>query len=191
MSSRWIEGCSRGLGCPLRRSIRLAHVCSPTSKTQLSLFFSFSARPPITFFADRRLFLNCNLRGAALRLCQLGIKIAGPSVSVCFHPINPQFFPQCCCSIYLFDSDFHASMHWRGRWWETCVVFILCTVMSEAAMAYWLCLCARRNSDSEMNGKAGGRGPSNKASETNSNANNVSMVSEMTSDPQNHTRVSI
>ncbi|XP_056591259.1 pleckstrin homology domain-containing family A member 6 isoform X6 [Triplophysa dalaica] len=44
------------------------------------------------------------------------------------------------------------------------------------------------NSDSEMNGKAGGRGPSNKASETNSNANNFSMVSEMTSDPQNHTR---
>ncbi|XP_057217385.1 pleckstrin homology domain-containing family A member 6 isoform X14 [Triplophysa rosa] len=44
------------------------------------------------------------------------------------------------------------------------------------------------NSDSEMNGKAGGRGPSNKASETNSNANNVSMVSEMTSDSQSHTR---
>ncbi|KAK7119465.1 hypothetical protein R3I94_021340 [Phoxinus phoxinus] len=41
-------------------------------------------------------------------------------------------------------------------------------------------------SDSEMNGKAGGRGPVNKASEANSNANNISMVSEMPPDSQNH-----
>ncbi|KAK7119463.1 hypothetical protein R3I94_021340 [Phoxinus phoxinus] len=43
-------------------------------------------------------------------------------------------------------------------------------------------------SDSEMNGKAGGRGPVNKASEANSNANNISMVSEMPPDSQNHVR---
>ncbi|KAK7127805.1 hypothetical protein R3I93_020405 [Phoxinus phoxinus] len=41
-------------------------------------------------------------------------------------------------------------------------------------------------SDSEMNGKAGGRGPVNKASEANTNANNISMVSEMPPDSQNH-----
>ncbi|XP_056125815.1 pleckstrin homology domain-containing family A member 6 isoform X4 [Rhinichthys klamathensis goyatoka] len=44
------------------------------------------------------------------------------------------------------------------------------------------------SSDSEMNGKAGGRGPVNKASEANCNANNISMVSEMPPDSQNHTR---
>ncbi|XDV51659.1 hypothetical protein PO909_020501 [Leuciscus waleckii] len=44
------------------------------------------------------------------------------------------------------------------------------------------------SSDSEMNGKAGGRGPVNKASEANSNANNISMVSEMPPDSQNHAR---
>ncbi|XP_048029563.1 pleckstrin homology domain-containing family A member 6 isoform X2 [Megalobrama amblycephala] len=44
------------------------------------------------------------------------------------------------------------------------------------------------SSDSEMNGKAGGRGPVNKASEANSNANNLSMVSEMPPDSQNHAR---
>ncbi|KAK7127802.1 hypothetical protein R3I93_020405 [Phoxinus phoxinus] len=43
-------------------------------------------------------------------------------------------------------------------------------------------------SDSEMNGKAGGRGPVNKASEANTNANNISMVSEMPPDSQNHVR---
>ncbi|XP_043108056.1 pleckstrin homology domain-containing family A member 6 isoform X3 [Puntigrus tetrazona] len=42
-------------------------------------------------------------------------------------------------------------------------------------------------SDSEMNGKAGGRGPVNKVSEANSNANNLSMVSEMPPDSQNYT----
>lgn len=41
-----------------------------------------------------------------------------------------------------------------------------------------------------MNGKAGGRGPVNKASEANSNGNNLSMVSEMPPDSQNHARVS-
>ncbi|XP_077059457.1 pleckstrin homology domain-containing family A member 6 isoform X8 [Siphateles boraxobius] len=44
------------------------------------------------------------------------------------------------------------------------------------------------SSDSEMNGKAGGRGPVNKASEANSNTNNISMVSEMPPDSQNHAR---
>ncbi|XP_067287779.1 pleckstrin homology domain-containing family A member 6 isoform X7 [Pseudorasbora parva] len=44
------------------------------------------------------------------------------------------------------------------------------------------------SSDSEMNGKAGGRGPVNRVSEANSNANNLSMVSEMPPDSQNHTR---
>ncbi|XP_073681495.1 pleckstrin homology domain-containing family A member 6-like isoform X7 [Garra rufa] len=44
------------------------------------------------------------------------------------------------------------------------------------------------SSDSEMNGKAGGRGPVNKTSEANSNANNLSMVSEMPPDSQNCTR---
>ncbi|XP_073772822.1 pleckstrin homology domain-containing family A member 6 isoform X45 [Danio rerio] len=39
-----------------------------------------------------------------------------------------------------------------------------------------------------MNGKAGGRGPVNKASEANSNGNNLSMVSEVPPDGQNHTR---
>ncbi|XP_058646716.1 pleckstrin homology domain-containing family A member 6 isoform X2 [Onychostoma macrolepis] len=43
-------------------------------------------------------------------------------------------------------------------------------------------------SDSEMNGKAGSRGPVNKVSEANSNANNLSMVSEMPPDSQNCTR---
>ncbi|XP_059393793.1 pleckstrin homology domain-containing family A member 6-like isoform X4 [Carassius carassius] len=43
-------------------------------------------------------------------------------------------------------------------------------------------------SDSEMNGKAGGRGPVNKVSEANSNANNLSIVSEMAPDSQNYTR---
>uniref|UniRef100_A0A672SS17 Pleckstrin homology domain containing A6 n=1 Tax=Sinocyclocheilus grahami TaxID=75366 RepID=A0A672SS17_SINGR len=43
-------------------------------------------------------------------------------------------------------------------------------------------------SDSEMNGKAGGRGPVNKVSEANSNANNLSIVSEMPPDSQNCTR---
>uniref|UniRef100_A0A8C2ESD1 Pleckstrin homology domain containing, family A member 6 n=1 Tax=Cyprinus carpio TaxID=7962 RepID=A0A8C2ESD1_CYPCA len=43
-------------------------------------------------------------------------------------------------------------------------------------------------SDSEMNGKAGGRGPVNKVSEANSNANNLSIVSEMPPDSQNYTR---
>lgn len=57
-------------------------------------------------------------------------------------------------------------------------------------MAQWLCVCTHRSSDSEMNGKAGGRGPVNKASEANSNANNLSMVSEMPPDSQNYTRVS-
>uniref|UniRef100_A0A672STU4 Pleckstrin homology domain containing A6 n=1 Tax=Sinocyclocheilus grahami TaxID=75366 RepID=A0A672STU4_SINGR len=45
-----------------------------------------------------------------------------------------------------------------------------------------------RRSDSEMNGKAGGRGPVNKVSEANSNANNLSIVSEMPPDSQNCTR---
>ncbi|XP_039551017.1 pleckstrin homology domain-containing family A member 6 isoform X2 [Pimephales promelas] len=44
------------------------------------------------------------------------------------------------------------------------------------------------SSDSEMNGKAGGRGPVNKANEANSNTNNITMVSEMPPDSQNHTR---
>uniref|UniRef100_A0A8C2ETM2 Pleckstrin homology domain containing, family A member 6 n=1 Tax=Cyprinus carpio TaxID=7962 RepID=A0A8C2ETM2_CYPCA len=39
-----------------------------------------------------------------------------------------------------------------------------------------------------MNGKAGGRGPVNKVSEANSNANNLSIVSEMPPDSQNYTR---
>ncbi|XP_051957180.1 pleckstrin homology domain-containing family A member 6-like isoform X10 [Xyrauchen texanus] len=44
------------------------------------------------------------------------------------------------------------------------------------------------SADSEMNGKAGGRGHMSKANEANSNANNLSMVSEMPPDGQNHTR---
>ncbi|XP_072521629.1 pleckstrin homology domain-containing family A member 6 isoform X3 [Salminus brasiliensis] len=46
------------------------------------------------------------------------------------------------------------------------------------------------SSDSDMNGKAGGRGPMTSASEANSNANNLSMVSEPTSEGQNHSRAS-
>ncbi|XP_073772810.1 pleckstrin homology domain-containing family A member 6 isoform X33 [Danio rerio] len=49
-------------------------------------------------------------------------------------------------------------------------------------------LKALLSSDLEMNGKAGGRGPVNKASEANSNGNNLSMVSEVPPDGQNHTR---
>ncbi|XP_056324237.1 pleckstrin homology domain-containing family A member 6 isoform X7 [Danio aesculapii] len=49
-------------------------------------------------------------------------------------------------------------------------------------------LKALLSSDLEMNGKAGGRGPVNKVSEANSNANNLSMVSEVPPDGQNHTR---
>uniref|UniRef100_A0A8C2H128 Pleckstrin homology domain containing, family A member 6 n=1 Tax=Cyprinus carpio TaxID=7962 RepID=A0A8C2H128_CYPCA len=41
-----------------------------------------------------------------------------------------------------------------------------------------------------MNGKAGGRGPVNNASEANSNTNNLSMVSETPPDSQNYPRVS-
>uniref|UniRef100_A0A3B4DUC1 PH domain-containing protein n=1 Tax=Pygocentrus nattereri TaxID=42514 RepID=A0A3B4DUC1_PYGNA len=41
-----------------------------------------------------------------------------------------------------------------------------------------------------MNGKAGGRGPMTSAGEANSNANNLSMVSEPTSEAQNHSRAS-
>ncbi|XP_052465768.1 pleckstrin homology domain-containing family A member 6 isoform X3 [Carassius gibelio] len=44
------------------------------------------------------------------------------------------------------------------------------------------------SSDSEMNGKAVGRGPVNKASEANSNTNNLSMVSETPPDSQNYSR---
>ncbi|XP_016305656.1 pleckstrin homology domain-containing family A member 6-like isoform X7 [Sinocyclocheilus anshuiensis] len=44
------------------------------------------------------------------------------------------------------------------------------------------------SSDSEMNGKTGGRGPVNKASEANSNGNNLSMVSETPPDSQNYSR---
>uniref|UniRef100_A0A8C2CET6 Pleckstrin homology domain containing, family A member 6 n=2 Tax=Cyprinus carpio TaxID=7962 RepID=A0A8C2CET6_CYPCA len=44
------------------------------------------------------------------------------------------------------------------------------------------------SSDSEMNGKAGGRGPVNNASEANSNTNNLSMVSETPPDSQNYPR---
>ncbi|XP_073732126.1 pleckstrin homology domain-containing family A member 6 isoform X3 [Misgurnus anguillicaudatus] len=44
------------------------------------------------------------------------------------------------------------------------------------------------SSNSEMNGKAGGRGPLNKANETNSNGNNLSMVSETPSDTPSHAR---
>ncbi|XP_051531957.1 pleckstrin homology domain-containing family A member 6-like isoform X2 [Myxocyprinus asiaticus] len=44
------------------------------------------------------------------------------------------------------------------------------------------------SSDSEMNGKAGGRGPLSKANEAHSNGNNLSMVSEMPLDAKNHTR---
>uniref|UniRef100_A0A3B1KEQ6 Pleckstrin homology domain containing A6 n=1 Tax=Astyanax mexicanus TaxID=7994 RepID=A0A3B1KEQ6_ASTMX len=51
-------------------------------------------------------------------------------------------------------------------------------------------LCSCRSSDSDMNGKAGGRGPMTSAGEANSNANNLSMVSEPTSEAQNHSRAS-
>ncbi|XP_036414863.1 pleckstrin homology domain-containing family A member 6 isoform X6 [Colossoma macropomum] len=46
------------------------------------------------------------------------------------------------------------------------------------------------SSDTDMNGKAGGRGPMTSAGEANSNANNLSMVSEPTSEAQNHSRAS-
>ncbi|KAI4894973.1 hypothetical protein NFI96_028735, partial [Prochilodus magdalenae] len=46
------------------------------------------------------------------------------------------------------------------------------------------------SSDTDMNGKAGGRGPMTSAGEANSNANNLSMVSEATSESQNHSRAS-
>ncbi|XP_049327587.1 pleckstrin homology domain-containing family A member 6 isoform X11 [Astyanax mexicanus] len=51
-------------------------------------------------------------------------------------------------------------------------------------------LKALPSSDSDMNGKAGGRGPMTSAGEANSNANNLSMVSEPTSEAQNHSRAS-
>lgn len=85
MSSRWIEGCSRGLGCRLRRSIRLAHVCSPASKTQLSLFFSFSARPPITFFAEPSAVFKLQPQGCGLALVPVGNKNSW-SLRVCVLP---------------------------------------------------------------------------------------------------------
>uniref|UniRef100_A0A8B9LP58 Pleckstrin homology domain containing, family A member 6 n=1 Tax=Astyanax mexicanus TaxID=7994 RepID=A0A8B9LP58_ASTMX len=51
-------------------------------------------------------------------------------------------------------------------------------------------LKALPSSDSDMNGKAGGRGPMTSAGKANSNANNLSMVSEPTSEAQNHSRAS-
>ncbi|XP_076860071.1 LOW QUALITY PROTEIN: pleckstrin homology domain-containing family A member 6 [Brachyhypopomus gauderio] len=44
------------------------------------------------------------------------------------------------------------------------------------------------SSDLDMNGKAGGRGPTSVTGEANSNANNVSMVSEPSPELQNHAR---
>ncbi|XP_046730656.1 pleckstrin homology domain-containing family A member 6 isoform X7 [Silurus meridionalis] len=45
------------------------------------------------------------------------------------------------------------------------------------------------NSDLDMNGKTGNRGPANNAVETNSNANNLSMASHSSSEAQNHSQL--
>lgn len=193
LPSQWIEGCWRGQGCPLRRSIWLAYVCRPASTTtlSLSLFLILSS----ACYSDRILcepstVFKVQPQGCGLALVPVGNKNSW-FLCVCVLPShNPSVFPQCSCSMYLFDCDFYASVQRWSWWWEACVALFFCMVMSEAGMAHWLCACACRSSDSEMNGKAGGRGPPNKASETNSNGNNLSMVSETPSDTPSHARVS-
>ncbi|TST85787.1 Pleckstrin homology domain-containing family A member 6 [Bagarius yarrelli] len=46
-----------------------------------------------------------------------------------------------------------------------------------------------KNSDSDMNGKTGSRGPANSTVEANSNANNLSMASHSTPEAQNHSQL--